>query len=186
MSTSSDGTVTLRGSESSVLVQDAPPDSALVDASTVVEDGRRRVEVRFGGRSAGAESGDAFVVTPADAGNDGGGTEGTDGTDETTHTVGGPADLTGYGVALDKVFDAADAPLLVRVDSLTTLLQHTDTTDAFRFVHVLCGRVAREDAVLVAGIDGDAHDRQTVATLLQPFDVTIVETDPGLRVRRRG
>jgi hypothetical protein len=166
------GSLTLRERDSSVLVQEAPLERAPVDGSEIDDcDGRTTVGVRFG-RPTGA---DDVVVAPVDP----------DSVDGPAYPVDGPADLTGYGVALDKVLDDVDEPLLIRVDSLTALLQHATLSDAFRFVHVLSGRTAREEAVLVAAIDAAAHDEETVAAMLQPFDVTVTPP-PDYRVRRRG
>jgi hypothetical protein len=173
-----DGTVTLRDAESSVLVQSGPLDGFDADSRRVSVDTERRltVELRFGGQPTETDAPDApdIVVAPD---------VDPDTVDAAVAPVDSPADLTGYGMALTEVFDDADRPLLVRVDSLTALLQRTAVDEAFRFVHVLSGRVRREDAVLVAGIDADTHDEQTVAKLLQPFDVTVTDTDG--RVRRR-
>lgn len=105
----------------------------------------------------------------------------------TFREVAGPDDLTGYGVALSQTLEAwDDATVVVVLDSLTTLLQHVSSEAAFRFVHVLAGRVARESGALVCQLDPAAHDDQTVASLLQPFDVVVDTTDGGVSVRRRG
>jgi hypothetical protein len=180
MPDTSEAIVTLEERESTVLVQETPPDPTLVDASAVVDPARRtNVEVRFGGRQPESDPvATDVLVTPADA-------DAVDADYDAVHTVGGPADVTGYGVALDKLFDDADTPLLVRLNSLTVLLKHVELTDAFRFVHVLGGRVARENAVLLAGIDAAAHGTETVTTLLHPFDVTVTDVDDDPTVRRR-
>jgi hypothetical protein len=84
------------------------------------------------------------------------------------------------------VFEETGAPILVEVDSLTALLQHVSVDTAFRFVHVLSGRVERENAVLVAGINPGAHDDRTLATLTHLFDVAVVGEEGSRRVQRRG
>jgi hypothetical protein len=178
----SDERIRLRAEESSVLVHEvpfaAPPE---VDATARLGDGRVvRVDVRFSrlpSQTDLAASGDTVLVAPAE--------EGTFG-DVPVYTVSGPEDLTGYGVALTQVLEDYDVPLYVDVDSLTALLQHVSVDAAFRFVHVLSGRVDRERAVLVASIDPGAHDEQTVATMTQPFDVAVTGEEGDRHVRRRG
>ena len=178
MSAESDETVTLRESESSVLVQHAPIRQPPVDPTPRLGGGSPvTVDVRFGdpprAGTSGVDAATADVVVAA-AEADG---------DDARYAVDGPDDLTGYGMALTDVIDDTDAPLVVRIDSLTALLQHATVDEAFRFVHVLGGRVSREDAVLLAGIDADSHDDRTVAQLLQPFDVTVTGSDGTIRRR---
>ena len=180
MSAESDETVTLRESESSVLVQHAPISQPPVDPTPRLGGGSPvTVDVRFGDPPRAGTSGvDAatadVVVAAAEA-------DGDD--DDARYAIDGPDDLTGYGMALTDVIADADAPLVVRIDSLTALLQDATVDEAFRFVHVLGGRVSREDAVLLAGVDADSHDDRTVAQLLQPFDVTVTGSDGTVRRR---
>jgi hypothetical protein len=179
----SEGAVSLRPQESSVLVQGdplAPGEGSEIDATARLGNGRTvTVDVRFGRLPAAddAAGDDVVLVAPVDAESVG---------DVPVYTVAGPDDLTGYGVALTRVLEDIDDPLMIRLDSLTALLQHVSTDAAFRFIHVLCGRVDRETAVLVATVDPDAHDDQTVATITQPFDVAVTGTGAERRVRRRG
>jgi len=184
----SDGAVSLRPQESSVLVQGDPlalGEQSEIDATARLGNGRTvTVDVRFGRLpSTDDVAGDDVVfVAPVDAESVDAGSVG----DVPVYTVAGPGDLTGYGVALTQVLEDVDDPLLVRIDSLTALLQHVSTDAAFRFIHVLCGRVDRETAVLVATVDPNAHDDQTVATITQPFDVAVTGTGTERRIRRRG
>ena len=178
----SDGAVSLRPQESSVLVQGDPllvAERPEIDATARLGNGRTvTVDVRFGRLPAADDVGDDVVlVGPIDAGSVG---------DVPVYTVAGPDDLTGYGVALTQVLEDVDDPLFVRIDSLTALLQHVSTDAVFRFIHVLCGRIDRETAVLVATIDPAAHDEQTIATITQPFDVAVTGDDGERRIRRRG
>jgi hypothetical protein len=176
----SDERVTLRADESSVLIHEAPlAATPAVDATARL--GRDRVvtvDVRFGRPPSPADvpASDAVLVAPVDE----------DAFDAPVYGVAGPDDLTGYGVALTRVLEDVDDPLLVEVDSLTALLQHVGVDTAFRFVHVLSGRVDRERAVLVATIDPTAHDERTVATMTQPFHVVVTGEEGDRRLRRRG
>jgi hypothetical protein len=179
MSETADEPVVLRAPESSVLVHGtALAERPTIDATERLGDGRViTVDVRFGRLPAGyAADEDTVLVGPTEP-------PGFEG--RSYDAVSAPDSLTEYGVALTRVIDGADAPLRVEVDSLTALLQHAAVDSAFRFVHVLSGRVDREAAVLIATIDPGAHDEQTVATMTQPFDVAVTG-DPGdRRVRRR-
>jgi hypothetical protein len=182
MSDPLDGPLVLRDRESSVLVrQDSLAALPEIDTTARLGDGRVvTVDVRFSrlpSETDLAAEDDVVLVAPTDAGSFG---------DVPVYTVEGPDNLTGYGMALTEVLDDYDEPLLVRVDSLTALLQHVSVNAAFRFVHVLSGRVDRERAVLVASIDPGAHDEQTLATMTQPFDVVVTGEEGARRVRRRG
>jgi hypothetical protein len=179
MTESTDGPIALHAEESSVLVQGPSftPRPAL-DLTARLGDGRvTTVDVRFGRLPPGfGDDDDTCLVAP----------NVPDGFDsDRVYRVGGPDSLTEYGVALTRVFEDVDGPVLVELDSLTALLQHTTLDAAFRFVHVLSGRIDREQAVLVATIDPGAHDEQTVATMTQPFDVAITGEEGNRQVRRR-
>lgn len=177
-----DGPVVLRADESAVLVHEGPHSStSFPDIDATARLGTDRpvtVDVRFGRLPAAADLGaDVVLVGPADS-------DTYDGVP--VYTVAGPENLTGYGVSLTRVLEEHDAPLFVRIDSLTALLQHVSVNDAFRFVHVLSSRIDREAAVLVASIDPSAHDERTISSMTQPFDVAVTGDEGERRVRRRG
>lgn len=175
-----DEVVSLSTEEAAVLVY-YPPLSAepTIDASARLgTETPRRVDVRFGRLPPnGTFDSDAILVAPTEQESYG---------DALVYTVAAPDNLTEYGVALTEILEDHDEPLYIRIDSLTALLQHVSLNDAFRFIHVLSSRVARENAVLEARIDPGAHDSQTLATMTQPFDVAIVGEEGNQRVRRRG
>jgi hypothetical protein len=177
----SDDTVVLEADESSVLVHEVPlTEPPEIDASARLGDDYVTVDIRFSrlpSRADLADGDDVILVGPAEEGSFG---------DVPVYPVAGPENLTGYGMALTQVIEDVDAPLFVTVDSLTALLQHVSVDAAFRFVHVLSGRVDREDAVLVATINPGAHDEQTLATMTQPFDVAVVGEEGDRQIRRRG
>jgi hypothetical protein len=182
MSEPLDGPLVLRERESSVLVhRDSMATLPEIDTTARLGDDRVvAVDIRFSrlpSRADLAAEDDVVLVAPAEAGSFG---------DVPVYTVEGPENLTGYGMAMTEVLEDYDEPLLVRLDSLTALLQHVSVNAAFRFVHVLSGRVDRERAVLVASLDPGAHDTQTVATMTQPFDVVVTGEQGTRRVRRRG
>ncbi|MFD1587864.1 hypothetical protein ACFR9U_12810 [Halorientalis brevis] len=91
------------------------------------------------------------------------------------------SDLTGLGIELSEFLeyayeaDAVDRPRLC-FDSLTALLQYADLKRAFRFLHVVTGRVKSAHGVGHYHLDPDAHDEQTLATIKGLFDA-VVEVD---------
>ncbi|MFB6146384.1 MAG: hypothetical protein ABEJ08_01695 [Halobacteriaceae archaeon] len=103
-------------------------------------------------------------------------------------TVTDPRDLTGIGVSVEKFLDAwADAPgrIVADVDSVTALLAETSLERVFRFLHVLTGRFTAADAVAHFHLTRDAHDEETVATLLPLFDAVVeIEDDGSVTVRQ--
>lgn len=180
MNESTDESVVLRAEESSVLVHGAPLAARpTIDTTARLGNDPRTVDVRFGRLPPQFDlpaDADARLVAPTvPAGVD----------SDHVYRVAGPDSLTEYGVALTRAFEDADGPVLVTVDSLTALLQHATLNAAFRFVHVLSGRVDREQAVLVATIDPGAHDERTLATMTQPFDVAVTGEEGSRRIRRR-
>ncbi|SDJ88501.1 hypothetical protein SAMN05216226_11112 [Halovenus aranensis] len=97
-------------------------------------------------------------------------------------SVENPSDLTGIGIQLSELLStmakAADdsEEIAICFDSVTSLLQYADLQRAFRFLHVVTGRVKTVDGVGYYRLDPDAHDRQTLATLKGLFDA-VVEVD---------
>jgi len=105
-------------------------------------------------------------------------------------TVENPGDLTGIGIELSDLLselaDSAgqDEPLSVCFDSVTTLLQYADLQQAFRFLHVVTGRVRTADARCYYHLNPEAHDQQAMATLGGLFDTTVEHDDNGWSVTR--
>ena len=101
----------------------------------------------------------------------------------TTHSVANPADLSGVGIELSDLLSALNGPggatTAVCFDSLTALLDHTNLQQAFRFLHVLTGRVESAGAVGHYHVDPDAHDRQTMATVESLFDAVLAVDEDG-------
>jgi hypothetical protein len=54
--------------------------------------------------------------------------------------------------------------------SISQLLMYVDTQTAFRFLHILTGRVGTANALSLCALDTETHDKQTVTTLTQLFD----------------
>lgn len=97
-----------------------------------------------------------------------------------------PEDLTGLGIAIGEQFEAwGDVPIVVCFDSLTVLLQFVELQRAFRFLHVLTGRITATDARAHFHLDPSTVDERTIATLTSLFDATVRAVDGDWQVRSR-
>jgi len=95
---------------------------------------------------------------------------------DTVRTVNTPGDLTGLSMRIGEVLSEVHGDdVYVYFDDITSLLQYTDLSTAYRFLNVLTGRVRSANAVGFYGITPDAHDERTVNTLRNLFDGTVGE-----------
>jgi len=100
-------------------------------------------------------------------------------------TVENPSDLTGIGIELSELLSGMataaddDEHIVVCFDSITSLLQYADLQRAFRFLHVVTGRVKTVNGVGHYHLDPEAHERQTLATLKGLFDAVVEVEDDG-------
>lgn len=107
----------------------------------------------------------------------------------TATAVESPGDLTGIGIELSNSLSGLadsvgpDGSVVACFDSVTALLQYADLQRAFRFLHVVTGRVRNADARCYYRLDPTAHDEQTMATLDGLFDTTVEREDDGWTVR---
>jgi len=97
-----------------------------------------------------------------------------------------PADLSTLGIEISGFL--ADSPpageeTIVCFHSLTALLAHSDLERAFRFLHVLTGRIAAADAVAHFHVDPTAHDPRDLNTLSALFDGVVVRFDDSWVLR---
>lgn len=106
---------------------------------------------------------------------------------EPARNIESPEDLTGLGIVLSEQLEAwADGgELLVCFDSVTVMLQYVDLQRAFRFLHVLTGRIKTVGAQAHFHLDQTAIDEQTVATLTSLYDATVSRTEDEWVVRSR-
>jgi hypothetical protein len=106
------------------------------------------------------------------------------------NAVENPGDLTGTGIEfselLSELSDGAGPGEQISVcfDSVTALLQYADLQRAFRFLHVVTGRVRNADARCYYQLNPTAHDQQAMATLTGLFDVIVERGDDGWSTRR--
>lgn len=101
----------------------------------------------------------------------------------TVQVVPDPANLAQIGLVVnDRLdeWDDSDALTVICYHSLSDLLEHVDLQAAFRFLHVLTGRIAAADAQAHFHLDPTVHDEETVRTLSLLFDDVIeVEDEPN-------
>jgi hypothetical protein len=102
-----------------------------------------------------------------------------------------PADLTGVGIELSELLSGIataaedDEDIAFCFNSITSLLQYADVQRAFRFLHVVTGRVKTVGGVGHYHLDPEAHDNQTMATLKGLFDAVVeVDADGNWDVQR--
>lgn len=93
-----------------------------------------------------------------------------------------PADLSSLGIEISGFLtDGGETNLCFH--SLTELLDHSDLERAFRFLHVLAGRVRAADAVAHFHIDPTAHEPRDLNTLAALFDGVVERFDGEWVVR---
>jgi hypothetical protein len=100
-------------------------------------------------------------------------------------TVENPSDLTGIGIELSELLSGMataageDEHIAVCFDGVTSLLQYADLQRAFRFLHVVTGRVKTVGGTGHFHLDPEAHDTQTLATLKGLFDAVVEVNEDG-------
>ena len=90
-----------------------------------------------------------------------------------------PSDLQSIGTAVSRFcehWSDAGYDIVVCFDSLTELLEHTDTEAVFQFCHVLNSRLSSVDALAHFHLEPSEHADETVATFQSIFDETVGET----------
>ncbi|MFT4922341.1 MAG: hypothetical protein ACI8XM_001555 [Haloarculaceae archaeon] len=108
-----------------------------------------------------------------------------DNSDWAVRSVESPSDLTGIGIELSELLSGMakaaddDEDIVVCFNNITSLLQYADLQRAFRFLHVVTGRVKTVGGVGHYHIDPDAHDQQTLATLKGLFDAVVEVNEDG-------
>ena len=110
------------------------------------------------------------------------------GTALSVRSVSNPADLTDLGIQLDAYLaEWADDGnrTVVCFHSVTTLLQYVDLQRAFRFFHVITGRVRESDARAHYHVDPSAHDVRTMNTLMTLFGAVAEWDGDDWHVRNR-
>jgi KaiC/GvpD/RAD55 family RecA-like ATPase len=96
--------------------------------------------------------------------------------DELTKFVSAPGDLTGIGMASSELIERIVGngnQVRLGLHSISQLLMYVDAQTAFRFLHILTGRIGTANALGFGVLDTETHDKQTVTTLSQLFDGTV-------------
>lgn len=97
-----------------------------------------------------------------------------------------PEDLVHLGINVSRIVESWDdsvGSIAVCVHSLSPLIQQGSPRRAFRFLHVLLGRLGEADARVHVHLDAEAHDPEEIALFRQLFDVTVEVTEDGLDLR---
>jgi hypothetical protein len=84
-----------------------------------------------------------------------------------------PNDITGLGMQLNNAlteFEKSDNKLVVCFDSITALLQFIDLENAYKFLHMLTGKLHAADAYAHFHVDPEAHETQAIRQLQTTFD----------------
>ena len=104
-------------------------------------------------------------------------------------TLSSPGDLTGLGITITEHLRnwAGDGnEIAVCFDSLSTLLQYASLERAFRFLHVITGRLRSVDAIAHFHMDPGVHDDRDLNTIKTLFDAAVeFDEDGSWRVTRR-
>ncbi|WP_336001480.1 DUF7504 family protein [Halorientalis halophila] len=129
----------------------------------------------------GSEPGDFGVILVGETVGAGGGEVDS----AAVQRISNASDLTGIGIAVDEFVAGHDEGIAVCFDSLTALLQYVDLETAYEFLHALTGKLYSAGAVTHFHIDPNAHDQQTIDTLLSLFDAEVRLEDEGATVRTR-
>lgn len=106
----------------------------------------------------------------------------------TVKTVSTPGNLTDLGIQVSSFLAAwadDDNRTVVCFDSLTTMLQYVDLERAFRFLHVLTGRVRSTRGFAHYHVDPGAHEPRTLNTLKTLFDGVAEWNGDSWTVRNR-
>ncbi|PSQ45363.1 hypothetical protein BRD17_01570 [Halobacteriales archaeon SW_7_68_16] len=106
-------------------------------------------------------------------------------------TINSPSDLTGIGIEASKLIErgVTQGDVNLGVDSLSTLLLYAEFEPAFRFLHVLTGRVSAVDGLGLYLLDPTTIEEEQFRQLQTLFDgmIELRETDEGSReLRARG
>jgi len=104
------------------------------------------------------------------------------GTTLVVDTVPDPGDVSTLGTRITRHladWDHLDGALVVRLDSLTALLEHVDAASAYRFLALLTRQIEREGGVAHYHVDPTAVDAEVLATLRPLFDVEVAVAADG-------
>jgi hypothetical protein len=112
--------------------------------------------------------------------------ESAEDTDDATtlRLVRNPGNLTQFGVQITEALDelrSGPEDIVVCFRSLSALLQYASPNQVFQFMQVLTDHFKQAETVAHVHMNSDAHDRQTIATFTQVFDIVIEAEEDGTR-----
>lgn len=101
---------------------------------------------------------------------------------DAVRVVRNPSNLTQLGVEITEALGelkAVSDDIAICFRSLSALLQYASPNQAFQFMQVLTDHFKHAGAVGHVHMNPDAHDKQTVATFTQVFDVVVELEEDG-------
>ncbi|WP_424017277.1 DUF7504 family protein [Halorientalis pallida] len=168
MSSGADGTCV------DLLTQDAPGDVSVLWVSFTKPAGACLDRWRSAHDTDPADFG---VIVVGETVGGGGGNADID--SQAVQTISNASDLTGIGIKVGEFISGRDEQIAVCFDSLTALLQYVDLETAYEFLHALTGQLYSVGATSHFHIDPNAHDQQTIDTLLSLFDAEVRLAEDG-------
>jgi len=107
----------------------------------------------------------------------------------TVEYLSSPGDLTGIGMIISKYLERwheHGQSMSVCFDSLTTLLQYSESRSVYRFLHLITTRLSGADARSHFHLDPATQDEQTASTITSTFQaVARHDEGEGWDVRQR-
>ncbi len=91
----------------------------------------------------------------------------------TVTSISDPTDLFRLGLSVSEALEAPEGPAVLCVHTLSALLNFVELPRAFRFLHVLTGRVKSLGGRAHYHLDPERVDDQVVDTVRQLFDVVV-------------
>lgn len=86
-------------------------------------------------------------------------------------SISAAGDLTSLGIEIGEVLDRG--PVVLGLDSLTTMLQYVNERAAFEFLHTITGQIRATGSHAVVHINRDAHDDQLLEQFSVLFDARV-------------
>jgi len=144
--------------------------SAWAERPVMISTGRSAADVREDYERITGRSGDDLIVIDCVSHEQG--TEHDD--TATTKYVASAGNLTDIGIKFTNVVESsAGIERAIGIHSLSQLLMYWDAERIYQFTRVMAAQCSGEGWPLAAVIGSETHDKQTVHTLHEPFDLVI-------------
>lgn len=110
------------------------------------------------------------------------------GSDERIINIRDLGDLKHLGISISKVlteWEQSRDAIHVCFHTLTELVRHVEEERAFRFFHVLIGRIEEAGGTVHVHMDADAHEPETISLFAELFDATVEVSADDVAYRSR-